>query len=130
MRREPSLERVKNRSDDEAWREFEARYGDLIIGYCRSRGLQLTDAEDIRQTIMLSLATALVGFEYDPKRGRFRYYLGRAVRNAMNGREIGCSHDDLGQARGLLRELAALREGDDAIHGLGEPSVNRDKIGG
>lgn len=77
------LARVRDAHDRAAWDEFERTYGDLIIGYCRSRGLQLTDAEDIRQTLMLSLASAMAGFVYDRTRGRFRSYLGRAVRNAI-----------------------------------------------
>lgn len=66
-----------------AWREFDARYGDLILRYCRSRGLQHSDAEDVRQIVMMNLARALPGFEYSPQRGRFRSYLGRVVRNAV-----------------------------------------------
>ncbi len=62
---------------------FENRYGSLIVRYCRSVGVQLADAEDIRQIVMIGLSSALRSFHYDPKKGRFRTYLGRAVRNAI-----------------------------------------------
>lgn len=77
------LARLRDRSDDASWREFDARYRELILRYCRGRGLQPSDAEDVRQQVMMSLATALRGFAYDPVRGRFHAYLGRAVQRAI-----------------------------------------------
>lgn len=78
------LSRLRGPSDDDAWREFDARYGALIVRYCHSRGLQFSDAEDVRQIVMLNLAKGLTGFRYDPSRGRFRTYLGRVIRNAIS----------------------------------------------
>lgn len=77
------LSRVRRVGDDEAWREFDATYRELLLRYCRARGLQLSDAEDVRQLAMASLAKALRNFEYDPKKGRFRGYLGQVVRSAI-----------------------------------------------
>lgn len=78
------LVRVRDPADEQSWREFESRYSDLIFGYCRNRGLQAADTEDVRQAIWLSLSKGLRNFEYDPARGRFRSYLGRVVRNAIS----------------------------------------------
>jgi RNA polymerase sigma factor (sigma-70 family) len=77
------LLRVRDASDAESWRQFETAYGDLILRYCRRRGLQLADAEDVRQIVLTKLARALRHFEYDPARGRFRDYLGLCVRNTI-----------------------------------------------
>ncbi len=77
------LSRVRDPSDSAAWREFETRYGELIVRYARARGLQYADAEDVRQVVLLKLAQALRAFAYDPARGRFRDYLGRAVQNVV-----------------------------------------------
>ncbi|MCA9752374.1 MAG: sigma-70 family RNA polymerase sigma factor, partial [Gemmatimonadetes bacterium] len=77
------LLRLRDPSDRRSWAEFDARYGELIVRYCLRRGLQLADAEDVRQEVLVSLASALKTFEYSPERGRFRGYLGRAVRNAI-----------------------------------------------
>jgi RNA polymerase sigma-70 factor (ECF subfamily) len=77
------LARVRDPQDVEAWREFEARYRDLIRRYCRSRGLQEADAEDVSQLVLLALSRALASFAFDPARGRFRDYLGRVVHNAV-----------------------------------------------
>jgi RNA polymerase sigma-70 factor (ECF subfamily) len=77
------LARVRDPQDAEAWREFEARYRDLIRRYCRKRGLQQADAEDVSQTVLLALSRALKRFHFDPRRGRFRDYLGRVVHHAI-----------------------------------------------
>jgi len=78
------LSRVRDLDDNHSWREFDTRYRDLILRFCRSRGLQQSDAEDVRQIVMLNLARALRTFEYQPARGRFRGYLGRVVANAIH----------------------------------------------
>ncbi len=82
---QPSLlSRVRNTSDDAAWREFDAKYRDLILRYCRARGLQPADAEDARQIAMIILSKSLRNFEYKPSIGRFRGYLGLVVRSAIS----------------------------------------------
>ncbi len=77
------LARLKDPADAASWREFDRRYGELMLRYACSCGLQRADAEDVRQAVLLSLAGALKGFQYSRDRGRFRDYLGRAVRNAV-----------------------------------------------
>ncbi len=76
------LERV-GAHDPGAWREFDQLYGELILRYALRWGLQLVDAEDVRQTVLLSLSNALPRFAYDPQRGRFRDYLARTVRHEI-----------------------------------------------
>src|SRR5690606_13769623 len=77
------LSRLREPSDDAAWREFDGTYRELIVRYCRSRHLQAADAEDVRQIVMLNLTRTLPSFAYDPARGRFRHYLCRTIRNAI-----------------------------------------------
>lgn len=78
------LSRVRDHADHVAWSEFDERYRELILRYCQRRGLQASDAEDVRQLVMLNLARQLRTFQYDPKKGRFRDYLGRTVQNAIH----------------------------------------------
>jgi len=78
------LARVQDLGDQAAWREFDAHYRELILRYCRRKGLQASDAEDVRQMVLLNLARALRNFEYEPRKGRFRDYLGRIVANAIH----------------------------------------------
>ncbi len=82
---QPSLlSRVRDPADQQAWGAFESKYRDLILRYCRRRGLQQADAEDVRQLTMMKLVRSLPRFVYDPERGRFRDYLYRVLKNALN----------------------------------------------
>jgi RNA polymerase sigma-70 factor (ECF subfamily) len=78
------LSRVRDPADAAAWREFDATYGEFVLRYCRRCGLQHSDAEDVRQMVMVRLSKALRQFQYDPRRGRFRSFLWRVVRNEIN----------------------------------------------
>lgn len=81
---QPSLLlRLRDTSDQAAWAEFDARYRGLIQAYCAARGLQPSDADDVRQLVMTNLARYLPTFEYRPEKGRFRSYLGCLVRTAI-----------------------------------------------
>jgi len=75
--------RLRDPTDNEAWNEFHEIYRGLVLNYCRRRGLQPWDADDVCQLVMMSLAKTLRSFEYRPARGRFRSYLGRVVGNAI-----------------------------------------------
>lgn len=112
---QPSLlARLRDSTDAAAWRRFDARYGELIIGYCRSRGLQLSDAEDVRQLVMFNLAKVLPSFEYRRDRGRFRAYLGIVVRNAIARHVSRHTTREAVLGTGVLEELAGGREAPDA----------------
>jgi len=78
------LSRVRDASNDAAWREFDARYRELILRYALARGLQHSDAQDVHQIAMLSLSKSLRNFHYTAQRGRFRDYLGQVVRSALS----------------------------------------------
>jgi RNA polymerase sigma-70 factor (ECF subfamily) len=80
------LARLADHADADAWFEFTARYGDLIRSFCRRRGLQPSDCDDVAQEVLLSLAKAMPGFEYDPARGKFRSYLKTVTVHAISRR--------------------------------------------
>lgn len=96
------LDRLKNTTDVAAWARFESVYGDLIMAFCRRRGLQATDAEDARQEVTLKLMRSLKSFEYDRARGRFRDYLFRVTRSVLA--------DRAGRAGGAARSLDSVVE--------------------
>lgn len=77
------LSRVRDPGDAASWREFDARYRDLVLRYCRRSGLQESDAEDVRQGVMMTLARRMRSFEYRPEVGRFRDYLRICTRRAI-----------------------------------------------
>jgi len=77
------LQRVRQGADADAWRELDAAYREMLLRFCRSRGLQHADAEDVIQMVFARLISGLRAFEYDRSRGRFRDYLFRCVRSAI-----------------------------------------------
>lgn len=89
------LSRLRNGSDELAWREFDERYRELILRYARRRGLQESDAEDTRQLVMMGLVRALPAFRYQPEVGRFRDYLRAAVDHAIARVRVRVDRADL-----------------------------------
>jgi RNA polymerase sigma-70 factor (ECF subfamily) len=75
--RKTLLARVRDRRDDEAWREFYALYAPLLYHYARSRGLARADAEELRDHCFEVIARRLPDFEYDRKKGSFKQWLYR-----------------------------------------------------
>lgn len=69
------LGRLRQQPDDRAaWDEFVERYGRKILGWCRQRKLQESDAEDVAQMVLLNLAGRMRTFAYDPSK-TFRGWL-------------------------------------------------------
>ena len=84
------LLRIRNSGDQAAWQQFVEIYGPLIHGYCRHHGLQDSDAADLVQEVLQSVARAIGKLDYDPRRGAFRGWLFTITRNKMRdflGRE-------------------------------------------
>ena len=77
------LARLADMGDVTAWREFSERYGALIRGFARRRGLQLADCDDVAQDVLLSLSKTLPGFRYDPQKGKFRSFLKTVTLNVI-----------------------------------------------
>lgn len=77
------VRRLRDQSDQDAWRSFVDLYAPLVFRYCRRRGWQSADAENITQEVFLHLAGAMRGFEYDPLRGRFRNWFGLLTHQRM-----------------------------------------------
>ncbi|MFM9957652.1 MAG: RNA polymerase sigma factor [Phycisphaerales bacterium] len=77
------LRTVRNGDDRAAWDRFDTAYREMLLRFCRSRGVQHADAEDVIQRVFFKLVGGLKAFEYQPGRGRFRDYLFKCVRSAM-----------------------------------------------
>jgi RNA polymerase sigma-70 factor (ECF subfamily) len=70
-------------TDESAWREFVDQYAPTIYGWCRRRGLQEADAQDVTQTVLAILARRMKTFTYDPS-ARFRGWLHTVTRHAWS----------------------------------------------
>lgn len=77
------LARIKDSDDSGAWTEFVQLYGPVVYGFARKRGLQDSDAADMVQEVLRSVARNADRMEYDPKRGTFRGWLYTVTRNKI-----------------------------------------------
>ena len=77
------LARIKDTGDRQAWAEFVDIYAPLVYGYVLKQGLQDADAADLTQEVLGAVARSAARLDYDPKRGTFRGYLFRVVRNEL-----------------------------------------------
>jgi len=77
------LVRLKDRADQAAWHEFAEIYQPLIYRLARQEGMQHADAEDLTQSVLLAVSKAVVRWEHDPRRARFRTWLNRVAHNAI-----------------------------------------------
>lgn len=68
---------------EDAWAIFQSCYREVILGWCRRRGLDLHTAEDLTQEILLKLLEALPRHRHNPDRSRFRSWLKTVVQNAL-----------------------------------------------
>jgi RNA polymerase sigma-70 factor (ECF subfamily) len=77
------LLRIRDANDSDSWADFATVYGPVIRGYCRRRGLQEADADDVSQEVLAQVARSIESFDYEPGRGRFRDWLGAVTRNKI-----------------------------------------------
>ena len=88
------LRRLGASGEDAAWTEFHRRYGDLILRAGMRQGLDVMEADDVRQRVLLVLFRRMPSFRYDRGRGRFRSYLMRvtyrAARRQLRARRAEC----------------------------------------
>jgi RNA polymerase sigma-70 factor, ECF subfamily len=77
------LQRIRRPEDQEAWEFFVDLYGPLIYRFCRQRGLQSADADDVTQEVFKEISRAMRTFQLDRERGRFRNWLGTVTQNEI-----------------------------------------------
>jgi RNA polymerase sigma-70 factor (ECF subfamily) len=103
-----------------AWSELVKRYTPRIHAWCRHWGLQLADAEEVTQNVLVKLVTKLVTFAYDPSRS-FRAWLKTLTRHAwvdylesLKAQGVG------GDSSAVLQRLESIAARDDLVKRLEE----------
>lgn len=110
------LLRMKDVRDQQAWSEFHQIYEPLIVRLVIQRGLQVGDAHEVAQDVLIAVAKSIGRWESDPARGSFRGWLSRITRNLVVNFLIrrsrhprGSGHSDFVR---LLDEVPAADEGE------------------
>lgn len=69
--------------DPEAWKRLARVYAPLVYHWCRRRGLQASDAEDVVQNVFLTVAKRIAEFRRDRPGDSFRGWLWGITRNKL-----------------------------------------------
>lgn len=89
------LEGLFDRTNDDAWRECDARYRPIIISFARKLGLSEEDAADVAQETLTKFLSEYQAGKYDRTRGRLgswivgiaKYRIADLKRSRMRRRE-------------------------------------------
>lgn len=77
--RQSLLLRLKDWTDDRAWREFFDIYWRLIYTTATRSGLRDAEAQDVVQETLAAVNRAMPNFKYDPEVGSFKAWLRRVT---------------------------------------------------
>ncbi|MEZ6033158.1 MAG: sigma-70 family RNA polymerase sigma factor [Planctomycetaceae bacterium] len=80
---ESLLLQVRDPRDRSAWDRFDAIYRPVVYRVARRAGWQHSDAEDLTQRVMVSVAKAIPDWQKDHNKGGFRSWLYQIARNAL-----------------------------------------------
>jgi len=82
--RQSLLSRLRDRQDEDGWREFFDTYWRLIYRVARQAGLDDATAQDVVQNTFVYLTRRMPKFRYDPARGSFKSWLRRVTRSRVS----------------------------------------------
>jgi RNA polymerase sigma-70 factor (ECF subfamily) len=109
------LAKVKD-ADQDAWNRFFTEYWPRVLGQVKGTGLPEADADDVAQSAMIRLWTAMRTFKYEREECRFRTWVALIVRGRVNDhfrklgrrRESALAEDD-GTSTPALHRVADRR---------------------
>lgn len=74
------LDRLRDVEDQTSWQRFYDKYARLIYGIALKSGLTETEADEVLQETIISVAKHLPAFRYDPKVSSFKSWMLRLTR--------------------------------------------------
>jgi RNA polymerase sigma-70 factor (ECF subfamily) len=112
---------LSNQADPHCWNAFVERYAPKIYGWCRQRGLQEADAQDVTQEVLTQLVQKLRTFAYDPRKGSFRGWLRTVTHHAWcdyleSRQRAGVA----GESKEVLQCMETLEAREDLLKTLAE----------
>jgi RNA polymerase sigma factor (sigma-70 family) len=81
--RQTLIEKIKISNDEQYWEKFCDAYKDYLFVIIRNMGLSYHDSEELLQEVLLKAWKSLPNFEYNPKKGKFRWWLITIVKNTV-----------------------------------------------
>jgi RNA polymerase sigma factor (sigma-70 family) len=81
--RQTLIQRISKAQDEESWEEFVLYYKRYLYVVVRNMNMSHHDCEEIIQAVMLKVWGKLKDFQYQPSKGKFRYWLCTIARNSV-----------------------------------------------
>jgi len=122
------LIRVSDSNDRAAWERFVAIYRPMVYRIGRRAGLQDSDAEDLTQLVMESVAKTIPNWEKDPQKGGFRAWLNRVARNALVSMLRSGNHATAIGGSGFLERSKAVEAPTEEIERIIEQEHHRSRL--
>ncbi|MCM8538935.1 MAG: sigma-70 family RNA polymerase sigma factor [Lentisphaeraceae bacterium] len=82
--RQTLIQRIKNQYDEKSWMEFIEVYRPYIAAIIRNMGVPEDEIDDHVQSVLVICWQKLPSFDYDPFKGKFRYWLSRISSYTVN----------------------------------------------
>jgi len=77
------LSRLRNWDDQQSWKEFFETYWRMLYSVARRAGLSDSEAQDVVQETIVSVAKSMPNFQYDPALGSFKTFLTTITRRRI-----------------------------------------------
>lgn len=77
------LTRLKDHGDQDGWQRFFDTYGGVIHALALKAGLSASEADDVLQETLVSVAREMPEFRYDPVKGSFKGWLFQITRRRV-----------------------------------------------
>src|SRR5579864_8755513 len=117
------LNRLKDSGDQESWRHFFDLYWKLIYGVATQAGLTHTEAQEVVQETVISVARTMDQIKYDPKRCSFKTWLQHLTRKRIADQFRKRRVDDARHEQASLQSLGT------AVEQIADPaSTDLDKV--
>lgn len=108
--------RAKNSQDAEAWEELVSVYRPVLYRMARRHQLSHENAEDVIQSVFLSVSRAIPKWQASAHGPRFRNWLGRITRNCILNILNRARPDQATGSTSMLEVLQSLTEDRNAIN--------------
>lgn len=122
---ESLIVRVRDPSNRTAWAQFEQLYRPVIFRIARAKGLQHSDALDLVQHVLMSVAAAIGRYEKQSGGIRFRNWLNRVTRNAIL-KALSRGPRDLAAGGSQILDVLSEVPADDSMDALIELEYRRE----
>lgn len=78
------LERVRDTTTGESWKEFAEVYDAMVMAWLRAQRVQPHDADDVRQEVLAAVYQQIGSFEHNGRPGAFRNWLRKITSNRLH----------------------------------------------